>query len=318
MSVRIVAAAIAAALFAAVSPLSAGPAGGAGVVAAERITVAVEGRGPDVILVPGLASSPEVWRGIADQLRKTHRLHLVQLAGFAGAPASAESDGPVAAPAAEAIADYIARERLKAPAIIGHSLGGEAALMLAARHPDRVGGVMVVDALPFYSLLLDGNATVETAQPRAAAFRDMLLAAPPEQADAMQAEAIGRLVKNRGARMALIGAGRRSDRRTIANATYELMMTDLRPELSRIQAPVHVVYAWDRAYGVPAADIDRLFGAAYIGLPNRRLTRIDDSFHFIMLDQPAQFAQAVDEFLDADAAVRNRSRYARSAGHRGR
>ena len=48
-------------------------------VADERISVKVEGTGPDVILIPGLASSREVWRATADRLKATHRVHLVQL-----------------------------------------------------------------------------------------------------------------------------------------------------------------------------------------------------------------------------------------------
>jgi pimeloyl-ACP methyl ester carboxylesterase len=54
-----------------------------------------------------------------------------------------------------AVADYSRRERLKMPTIIGHSLGGEVALMLGARYPDQVGRLLIVDALPFYSLLID-------------------------------------------------------------------------------------------------------------------------------------------------------------------
>lgn len=259
----------------------------------------VEGRGPDVIPIPGLTSSREVWTSLVAQLKATHRVHVVQVAGFAGMPAGPNGSGKVAAPVAEAIADYIERQRPRSPAIIGHSLGGEVALMLAARHPDRVGRLLIVDALPFYSLLLDPTATVEKIGPRASAFRDAMLAAPTDQADAMQAAAIGRLVKTSAARPALIAAGKNSDRATVANATYELMITDLRPELGKITAPVEVVYAYDPIYGVPSASIDGFFRRAYASLPGARFQRIDDSFHFIMLDQPERFADVVKAFLNS-------------------
>jgi len=265
--------------------------------AAERISVVVEGQGPDIILIPGLASSREVWAGLAKKLSATHRLHLVQIAGFAGQPAITDRDNLVAAPAAEAIGDYIQRQRLTAPAIIGHSLGGEVALMIAARHPERVGRVMVVDALPFYSLLFSPDATVEAVKPRADAFRAAIMAAPDEQSEAMQTAAIARLVKDQAARPALIKAGLQSDKQTVADATRELMITDLRPELHNITAPVEVVYAWDALYGFPAANTDATYRHAYASLPEIKLHRIDDSFHFIMLDQPQQFADAVSEFI---------------------
>ena len=266
----------------------------------DRITVEVEGSGPDVILIPGLASSRTVWSDLANRLRGNYRLHLVQIAGFAGSPSPDTSDGKVAAPAAEAIADYILRERLQSPTVIGHSLGGEVGLMLAARHEGLVGRLMVVDALPFYSLLMNPNATVDSVTPQAKAFRDALLSAPNEQADAMQAAAIARLVKTEDARASVIEAGLASDRTTVANATYELMTTDLRNELDRISIPVEVVYAYDPMYGVPAERIDSTFRSAYARADTAHFTRIDDSFHFVTLDQPEEFAQTVRAFLVAE------------------
>ena len=267
----------------------------------QRISVQVEGAGRDVILIPGLASSREVWVDLATRLRQNHRLHLVQVAGFAGLPAVSDSEGKVVAPVAEAIADYIRTQHIEAPVIIGHSLGGEVALMLGARHPDQVGRLMIVDALPFYTLLIDPSATSETATVQAAAMRSSLLAASPEQNEAMQRASIARLAKTEAVRPGLISAGISSDRKTVADAVYELMVTDLRPELGRISAPVEVVYAYDAFYGVPASSVDATFRRAYASTPDIHFTRIDDSFHFVMLDQPARFASAVVTFLKPGA-----------------
>ncbi|MFJ4046987.1 alpha/beta fold hydrolase [Pseudomonas hunanensis] len=263
----------------------------------ERISVQVEGAGPDVILIPGLASSREVWAGLATTLRQQYRLHLVQVAGFAGSPAVPSVDGRVAAPVAEAVADYIRSQHLEAPAIIGHSLGGEVALMLGARHPERVGRLMVVDALPFYTLLIDPTATAETAAAQAGTVRGAMLAAPAAQTEAMQHAAIDRLAKTAAVRPALVDAALRSDRQAVADATHELMITDLRPELGDIQAPLEVVYAYDSMYGIPAASVDATFAKAYAGARGVSFKRIDGSFHFIMLDQPQAFAEAVVDFL---------------------
>jgi len=90
----------------------------------QRISVQTQGSGTDVILIPGLASSRDVWTGLAADLRKNHRIHLVELAGFASTPAISNPDGKVIAPAVDAIAEYIRTRHLKAPVIIGHSLGG--------------------------------------------------------------------------------------------------------------------------------------------------------------------------------------------------
>ncbi|HEX8365936.1 MAG TPA: alpha/beta hydrolase [Allosphingosinicella sp.] len=262
-----------------------------------RFTVTVVGSGPDVILIPGLASSAAVWDATAERLKARHRVHLVQVAGFAGAPAAGNDHGLVVAPLAEALADYIARNRLEAPALIGHSLGGEAALMLAARHPEAVGRVMTVDSLPFYSLLFNPAATVDSVRLQADAMRAALLAQTEEQAAAGAEASIARLVRTESARAAPIAWSRSSDRSVVARAIHELVTTDLRPELGRIRAPLTVLYAYDPLYGVPAEAIDGIFRSAYANAPGATLRRIDGSFHFIMLDQPEAFAAAVDRFL---------------------
>jgi pimeloyl-ACP methyl ester carboxylesterase len=118
-----------------------------------------------------------------------------------------------------AVADYSRRERLKMPTIIGHSLGGEVALMLGARYPDQVGRLLIVDALPFYSLLIDPATTSDSVKPQAAAFRNAMLTAPATQAEAMQSASIARLAKTEAVRPALVTAGIRSDRKTVADAT---------------------------------------------------------------------------------------------------
>lgn len=264
---------------------------------AQRISVRTEGSGTDVILIPGLASSRDVWAELASRLRKHHRIHLVELAGFASTPAISDPEGKVIAPAVDALADYIDTRHIKAPVIIGHSLGGAMALMLGARHPDRVGRLMVVDALPFYTLMMDPAATSETATPNAIATRNWLLAQSPEQRAEFQKESIARLAKTEAVRPALIAAGLHSDLETVANAVYELMITDLRPELGRIKAPTEIVYAYDALFGVPAARVDAMYQQAYASAPNIHLTRIEDSFHFVMLDQPGRFASVVESFL---------------------
>ena len=52
-----------------------------------RFTVEVRGSGPDVLQIPGLASSRAVWEPTAKALEGRYRLHVLQINGFAGAPA---------------------------------------------------------------------------------------------------------------------------------------------------------------------------------------------------------------------------------------
>ena len=83
----------------------------------------------------------------------------------------------------------------------------------------------------------------------------------------------------------------------MARALYEDMTTDIRPRLHEIQMQTTILYPWDSASGGPQAACDSLYRESFAPLPNKTLVRIDDSLHFIMLDQPDVFAAHVDAFL---------------------
>lgn len=265
---------------------------------ADRISVTVTGQGPDVILIPGLASSAHVWDATVAALSPHYRVHVVQVAGFAGAPAGANASGPVVEPTLDAIHAYIAARHLKAPAVIGHSLGGLMAMKLALDHPADVGRLMIVDSLPFYGMIMGPQMTVAQAEPQAAAMRDRLLKGSQEDYAAFEPTMMRRLVKSDGAAaQAASAAAAASDHRVVAQAMYDDFTTDLRPALARITQPVTMLYPWDAATGMPRMMFDQLYTGAYAPLKQAKVQRIDGSFHFIMIDQPAAFEAAVETFL---------------------
>jgi len=264
--------------------------------AAPRFTVTVTGQGPDVILIPGLASSAAVWNGTVEQLRGRYRLHVIQVAGFAGAPAGANAEGPVVQPTVDALDGYIRSAKLKSPAVIGHSMGGLMGLMLARQHPEDVGRLMVVDSLPFYATVFSPAATVETVEPQAAAMRDRTVAATPEAWAAMETGMMARLVKSPAGLAPATAAAVASDRSVVGRALYDDLTTDLRGELAAIKTPTTMLYPWDPATA-PQATFDQLYTSAYASMTQAKVKRIDGSYHFIMLDQPAAFAAEVETFL---------------------
>ena len=264
---------------------------------APRITVTVSGKGPDVVLIPGLASSASVWDATVKQLEGRYRLHVVQVAGFAGAPVGANAEGPVLQPTVDAIDAYIKSAHLKSPAVIGHSLGGLAGLMLARQHPEDIGKLMVVDSLPFFPVVFAPTATVETVKPQAAAMRDMAEKSTPEAWAAGETRTMARLVKSPEGLKAATAAAIASDPSVTGRALYDDLTTDLRGEIASIKTPTVMLYPWDEATGAPQAMFDALYTSAYAPMTSAKVKRIDGSFHFIMLDQPAAFAAEVESFL---------------------
>ena len=264
----------------------------------DRLSVEVIGAGPDVILIPGLASSREVWRPLATRLAATHRVHLVQLAGFAGEPWS-HGDGPFVAPEVAELARYIAEAGLDRPAVIGHSMGGLSGLLLAQSHPERVGRLMIVDALPFFSALYGPTATVETARPFAEQARAGMVANTDLATRRRQGEAtaVG-MARDPAIRTQIVEWTMTSDVRAVASAMADVMTTDARPGLASMTTPVTALYAADADGGVPAAVAQAMWEREYATLPGVTLIRVDDSRHFIMADQPERFGALVDAFLE--------------------
>ncbi|MEQ1818274.1 MAG: alpha/beta hydrolase [Terricaulis sp.] len=260
-----------------------------------RFTVDVRGQGPDAIFIPGLGSSRDVWAAQADALAATHRLHLVQVNGFAGQPVGAPA-GQVIQPLVDDLAQYIEANHLDHPAVIGHSMGGFTGLMLARQHPDDVGRLMIVDSLPFFSAMFGPQVTAANAEPQARAMRDGIAVLDDATFTAQQNGGVGRLVKTEARRAEVVAWGVASDRATFAEAMYEVMTTDMRPEVANVTTPITVVYAYDAAMG-PEAKIDGLYRGQYASAPHVSFVRIDGSYHFIMFDQPAAFQAAVADFL---------------------
>jgi pimeloyl-ACP methyl ester carboxylesterase len=273
------------------------PAASAPMFQSERMIVEVRGYGPDVLLIPGLASSKHVWDATAERLDDTHRVHVVQVRGFAGVPAGANAQGPVVEPLVAELERYIRTQGLKRPAVIGHSLGGAAAMLLATWRPQAVSRVMAVDSLSFFALLMNPAATVESVRPQADMMRDALLKTDDAAFRSGQAAGIARLVRDPAARVRHGEAAAASDKSVVARAMHEIVTLDLRPALAAAETPITVLYAADESTGMPAAAFDGVFGAAYAGAKTVKLVRVDGARHFIMDDQPVRFAAEVDAFL---------------------
>ena len=266
-----------------------------------RITVNAEGTGKDVILIPGMGSSPRVWRELVKAL-PGYRYHMVQVHGFAGVAPGANTDGPVAAPVAEEIARYIAAGKLDKPAVIGHSMGGTMGLMLAGRHPGALSKVMVVDMMPFLGAMFGPpGTTAESVKPTADGVLAHLRSANAADRLARTSATITGMVDNAAMRPAALDDAMKSDPDVAARAMHELIVTDLRAELPKISVPATVLYVTPKRIGMTDEQLDASYTAAYAPLKGVTLKRIPGSAHFIMWDQSEQFQREVKNFLATPA-----------------
>ncbi len=260
-----------------------------------RFTVETIGTsGPDVFLIPGLATPREVWRPLADALKGQARVHLVELRGFGPGDPGPNAQGGGIAGLVDGLADYIAAHKLAHVRVIGHSLGGFAALELVARKPAGVDGVMIVDALPFAGMIYAGSAaTVAMIEPQAAAIRDQLIA--QARAGSNMPPALQLSLSPEG-KAKIAQWTTQVDLRAVGWALYEDLTTDARPVLPQIGVPLTVLVPLAGSEA-EQAQTRAIYTAAYATAPRAALVWMPESGHFAMLDQPAAFEQQARAFL---------------------
>jgi len=263
--------------------------------ASERIGVTVTGSGPDVVLIPGLSSHPDVWASTIAAL-PGYRYHLVHVSGFAGRPAGANATGPVLEPVAGEIARYISEARLDRPALVGHSMGGSWAMMVAGRNPALVSKVMVVDMMPFLGAMF-GAPNAAAVRPIADQIKAGMAASTGDARRAQVEQTIATMVRTESLRPGVVAQSLASDPAASAQGFYDVLTTDLRPDLAAIRVPLTVLYVLPAGAPLTVEQIDQYYQASYAGVPGAVLRRIPDSYHFIMFDQPEAFQRELTAFL---------------------
>lgn len=255
-----------------------------------RITIRSIGTGTPVVLIPGLASPPAVFDGINQSIGRDHRIIFVEVNGFAGSAASPGSLEGLMPGVVDELAGWLGAKRIEKPAVIGHSMGGLIAMMLAKRHPAAAGRLMIVDALPFYGMLFGPTATPDAIRPVVEQMRAGLVSgtSPPQVPPHMS--------NSQSGKAKILEWLRASDPKTVGEALVEDATTDFRPDLPALRGlPVTVLYAVASPETKPLAD--GLYREAYKTLPDAKLVPVDKSEHFIMLDQPKKFEEEVERFL---------------------
>ncbi len=95
------------------------------------------GDGPDLVMIHGFGSDRLSWAGNAPALMEVARVHSLDLPGHGDSLAADRGDGtPLAL--AELVADALDANGIATAHLLGHSLGGGIAMVLALAQPERV------------------------------------------------------------------------------------------------------------------------------------------------------------------------------------
>ena len=111
------------------------------------ITLAFErsGSGPPMIILHGLFGSSTNWKSIAQCLTKSYTVDRVDLRNHGASP---WHDTMNYLAMADDVKQFIEQHQLEHPIVLGHSMGGKVAMVLAVRYPALLKSLIVVDIAP--------------------------------------------------------------------------------------------------------------------------------------------------------------------------
>lgn len=103
------------------------------------------GQGTPLLILHGLFGSARNWATIARRLSDAHRVFSLDLRNHGNSPWADRQAYPEMA---EDLRAFIVGRGLAPAAVLGHSMGGKAAMWLALEHPETIDRLVVVDMAP--------------------------------------------------------------------------------------------------------------------------------------------------------------------------
>lgn len=251
-----------------------------------------------VVFIPGLACGPWEWSGEINQLASRYTIYALTLPGFDGHPAI---KGPLFTTVSADFWTMLQAHNINKPVIIGHSLGGTLAIMLAEQNSAKLAGVISVDGLPMFPGM-DRMTADQRAQAAAQMAASMASVTTPAQFAATEKDyVLPTLMTSPDDIAAAAQLTARSDPAATSAWMSEDINLDLRKDLAKVTAPLLVIAPYDSALEgkvLPDANAKKSYYEALLANdPAANVQMIEPSRHFVMYDQPKKLHDAVAAFL---------------------
>jgi pimeloyl-ACP methyl ester carboxylesterase len=264
------------------------------------------GSGPPIVLLHGYLMGANLWDPVARRLDGEFRCITPELP-FGAHPTAMTPDADLTtAGLGRLVADLLQALDLREVILVGNDSGGAIAQVVAARHPRRLGGLVLATCDAF------DNHPPRLFRPLIAAARagtlTPLLATLKARPVRSLPSAYGWLTHRRPPHALIDGwianyladkGVRRDARRLIAALGDDAFMGRIAAELAGFTKPALLAWAADDKF-FPLEHARRLAGI----LPDARLELIEGSRTWVMRDQPERTAHLIGRFARATAATR--------------
>jgi pimeloyl-ACP methyl ester carboxylesterase len=227
-----------------------------------------------VLFVHGNGANLTQWRAQLDHLRATRRAVAFDLRGMGLSDPAANGDySPVAmVDDVEAVAQALGLRRF---VIVGHSFGGTVVAAYAAKHPERVAGLVLADA--------SGNVKVDRAT------AEKFLSALRANKDDVVRQWFAPILKpsSESVRSAVYTSVHNTPIDAFAGALQSAAAIDVGPLLDAYHGP---------RVAIVATDIESPM-SLHVQFPQVPVKKMMGVGHWLMMDKPDEFNRLLDEFL---------------------
>ncbi|MBW1297614.1 alpha/beta fold hydrolase [Aquimarina litoralis] len=253
------------------------------------ITAKVSGSGTPVLYLPGFTNPGSVWDQTVSNLKGENEHHLISYAGFDG---NAPIEMPWYDTIKKELVAYIQEKKLTNVTIIGHSMGGNLAIDIAAAIPGNIKSLVIVDSIPCMRELMMPGVSENQIQ-YDSPYNNQMLTMNDDQFKQTATMMAQNMTNKKDKVAVLLDWILKADRKTYVYGYTDLLKLDLRTVLDKVTAKTLIIGA-----AFPTIEVaESNYKKQYATLSNKKIEMIADSKHFIMFDQPEVFYQKVNAFL---------------------
>jgi pimeloyl-ACP methyl ester carboxylesterase len=263
------------------------------------------GSGEPIVFIHGLLVNGDLWRKVVPELSKDHRCIAPDLPlGSHTRPMNDTADlSPFGV--AKLIDDFLTALNLEDVTLVGNDTGGAFCQLVITRHPERIGRLVLTpcDAYENFPPRLFKWLLAPAKSPAGARLmlQPMRLAAmrhSPMGFGWLVKNGLDAEITNSWMRPAIENAGIRRDLAKVLRGIHPRYTLEAAEKFGDFRQPVLLVWASEKDF-FPLEHAERLSKA----FPDARVERVDDSYTFVMEDQPERLAQLIGEFARKPVAA---------------
>jgi len=244
------------------------------------------GEGPPLVILHGVFGSGENWLTVSKQFLPHFEVFLVDQRNHGRSPHTDEFSYDILV---QDLLDFAKQQGFLKFHLIGHSMGGKVAMKFAAKYPEMLEKLVVVDIAPRYykphhQEIMDAFKAVDLENMKTRNEADEAMSAFISEMDVRQF-LLKNLYRDEAGKFAW-----RINLPVLENAVDNI--GEPLDNEARIQVPTLFVKGENSRY-ISAQDEEEI----KILFPNSRLKTISNAGHWVQAERPDEFAKNVNEFL---------------------